>query len=554
MSTFESLGLSQSITEAVSAIGFESPTAIQEQAIPRLLSGEEDFVGLAQTGTGKTAAFGLPLLHRTDVALPFVQSLVLAPTRELCLQICRELESFSKNQTKLKILPVYGGADIRRQIKALEQGVQVLVATPGRLRDLMRRGKVDYTHLQQVVLDEADEMLNMGFKEEIDEILEAVPEQRRTWLFSATMPPDVRRISQDYMDNPFELSVGTQNSGNVDISHQYVVLRPAERYEALRRFLDMEPDLFGLVFCRTRRETAEVAEQLTRDGYKADAIHGDLNQAQRDRVMQGFRDRRLRILVATDVAARGIDVDNITHVFHFNIPDDLNFYTHRSGRTGRAGTKGISLVLAHPKDRHLLRKLEKVSKITFEAVEIPSGPAIFEQRLMRFFDKISEASPNPELMDYLPEIAAKFEGLSREELLLRVASATMPKKMQAYAKSKPIGQKPRADKAFLKPNESRRVFVNIGQMDINGKGELLAYLCEKGGINGADVGKIDLQKKHAFVQVEVQAAASLINKLDGQTYNGRTLRVNDGGPQPGQSNKKRRSFPKRKKGKKKFAK
>ena len=270
--------------------------------------------------------------------------------------------------------------------------------------------------------------------------------------------------------------------------------------------------------------------------------------------MQGFRDRRLRILVATDVAARGIDVDNITHVFHFNIPDDLNFYTHRSGRTGRAGNKGISLVLAHPKDRHLLRKLEKVSKISFEAVEIPSGNAIFEQRLMRFFDKISEATPNSDLLDYLPGIAAKFEGLSREELLLRVASATMPKKMQDYAKSKPIGQKPRADKAFLKPNESRRVFVNIGQMDINGKGELLAYLCEKGGINGADVGKIDLQKKHAFVQVEVQAAASLINKLDGQTYDGRTLRVNDGGPQPGQSNKKRRPFPKRKKSKKKFVK
>lgn len=554
MSTFESLGLSQPITEAVIAIGFETPTAIQEQAIPRLLAGEEDFVGLAQTGTGKTAAFGLPLLHRTDVALPSVQSLILAPTRELCLQICRELESFAKNQPKLKILPVYGGADIRRQIKALEKGVQVLVATPGRLRDLMRRGKIDYTHLKQVVLDEADEMLNMGFKEEIDEILEAVPKERRTWLFSATMPPEVRRISKNYMNNPFELSVGTQNAGNVDISHQYVVLRPSERYEALRRFLDMDPELFGLVFCRTRRETAEVAERLNRDGYEADAIHGDLNQTQRDRVMQGFRDRRLRILVATDVAARGIDVDNITHVFHFNIPDDLNFYTHRSGRTGRAGNKGISLVLAHPKDRHLLRKLEKVSKISFETVQVPSGPDIFEQRLLRFFEKITDADPNPELAEYLPEITAKFEGLSRDELLLKVASATMPKKMQAYAKSKPIGQKAQADKPFLKPHESRRIFVNIGQVDINGKGELLAYLCEKGGINGADVGKIDLQSKHAFVQVEIQAAAQLMNRLDGNTYEGRALRVNDAGPQPNNSNKKRRSFPKRKRSKKKFTK
>ncbi|NRA47639.1 MAG: DEAD/DEAH box helicase [Phaeodactylibacter sp.] len=554
MSTFESLGLSQLITEAVSAIGFESPTAIQEQAIPRLIAGEEDFVGLAQTGTGKTAAFGLPLLHRTDVALPYVQSLVLAPTRELCLQICRELESFSQNQPKLRILPVYGGADIRRQIKALEQGVQVLVATPGRLRDLMRRGKVNYTHLQQVVLDEADEMLNMGFKEEIDEILEAVPEERRTWLFSATMPPEVRRISESYMHDPFELSVGTQNSGNVDISHQFVILRPSERYEALRRFLDMNPDLFGLVFCRTRRETAEVAERLNRDGYRADAIHGDLNQTQRDRVMQGFRDRRLRLLVATDVAARGIDVDNITHVFHFNIPDDLNFYTHRSGRTGRAGNKGISLVLAHPKDRHILRKLEKVSKISFEAVDIPSGPEIFEQRLLKFFDKITEVTPNPALLDYLPEIAAKFESLSKEDLLLQVASATMPKKMQAYAKSKPIGQKANPEKAFLKPNESRRVFINIGQVDIKGKGDLLSFLCDKGGIRGADVGKIDLQKKHAFIQVEIQAAAQLINKLDGETFEGRTLRVNDGGAQPSKSKKKRRHIPKRGKGKKKFRK
>ncbi|MBV6654867.1 MAG: DEAD/DEAH box helicase, partial [Mameliella sp.] len=427
-------------------------------------------------------------------------------------------------------------------------------ATPGRLRDLMRRGKVNYTHLQQVVLDEADEMLNMGFKEEIDEILEAVPEERRTWLFSATMPPEVRRISESYMHDPFELSVGTQNSGNVDISHQFVILRPSERYEALRRFLDMNPDLFGLVFCRTRRETAEVAERLNRDGYRADAIHGDLNQTQRDRVMQGFRDRRLRLLVATDVAARGIDVDNITHVFHFNIPDDLNFYTHRSGRTGRAGNKGISLVLAHPKDRHILRKLEKVSKISFEAVDIPSGPEIFEQRLLKFFDKITEVTPNPALLDYLPEIAAKFESLSKEDLLLQVASATMPKKMQAYAKSKPIGQKANPEKAFLKPNESRRVFINIGQVDIKGKGDLLSFLCDKGGIRGADVGKIDLQKKHAFIQVEIQAAAQLINKLDGETFEGRTLRVNDGGAQPSKSKKKRRHIPKRGKGKKKFRK
>ncbi len=550
MSTFESLGLSQPITEAVGAIGFENPTSIQEQAIPRLLSGEEDFIGLAQTGTGKTAAFGLPLIQRTDVALPFVQSLILAPTRELCLQISRELESFSKNQPALKVLAVYGGAPIGQQIKGLKQGVHVLVATPGRLRDLMRRGKVDYAHLQHVVLDEADEMLNMGFKEEIDEILESVPEERRTWLFSATMPREVRRISEAYMTNPFELSVGQQNSSNADIQHQFVVLRPAERYEALRRFLDMNPAVFGLVFCRTRRETAEIAERLSRDGYKADAIHGDLNQPQRDRVMGAFRDRRLKVLVATDVAARGIDVDNITHVFHFNIPDDIHFYTHRAGRTGRAGNKGQSIVLAHPKDRHLLRKLEKKANIQFEPVEIPSGQAIFQQRLLGFFERIAETTPNPELLPYLPELIEPLESLSREELLLKVASATMSKQMQQYAKSKPLGQKPSKNGHELTTAESRRVFINIGQIDVHGKGELLAFLCEKADVAGSAIGKIDLQHKHAFVQAEVEAAARLINKLDGKPFQGRTLRVNDGGPQPGKSKKKRRRFPKRgKKGK-----
>ena len=336
MNEFLALGLSQPVVDAIETLGYESPTPIQSQAIPQLLNNDTDFIGVAQTGTGKTAAFGLPLIEMVDPSLPVTQALILAPTRELCLQLSRELGQFAQFRKGLRILPVYGGADIGKQIRELKKGIQIVAATPGRLRDLMRRRAVDISKIQYIVLDEADEMLNMGFKEEIDEILQATPESRLTWLFSATMPEEVRRISNQYMVKPFELSVGKPNAGNEDIDHQYVTVRPKDRYETLRRFLDYDSDVYGLVFCRTRRDAGELAEQLSRDGYRTDALHGDLSQAQRDRVMEGFRSRHIRILVATDVAARGIDVDNITHVFHHNIPEDLNFYTHRSGRIGRA--------------------------------------------------------------------------------------------------------------------------------------------------------------------------------------------------------------------------
>lgn len=537
MSTFESLGLSQKITEAVSAIGFETPTAVQAQAIPRLLAGKDDFIGLAQTGTGKTAAFGLPLIQRTDSASPFIQSLVLAPTRELCLQITKEMESFCKNQPGLQLLAVYGGADIGKQIRTLSRGVHILVATPGRLRDLMRRGKVDFSKLQHLVLDEADEMLNMGFKEEIDEILESVPKERLTWLFSATMPPEVRRISDQYMNSPFELSVGQENASNADIDHQYILLRPAERYDALRRFLDFDSDIFALVFCRTRRDTAELAERLTQDGYNADALHGDLNQSQRDRVMSAFRAKRLRVLIATDVAARGIDVDNITHVFHFNIPDDRSFYTHRAGRTGRAGRKGISLVLAHPNDQRMLRGLERSAKIQFTPAKVPSGKAIFENQLVSLAERIAAQPTSDAIAPFLPQIMEHLQDLSKEEIVLRMASASLGQHLSAYANSRAIGQAPAMrdgeERPRFKSAGSRKVFINLGRVDIHNKGNLIAFLCEKGGITGADLGKIELMEKHAFVQAEEAAALQLINRLDALDFQGRKLRVNDGGPQPG---------------------
>ena len=348
MNEFSILGLSKPLIDAIEELGFIQPTPIQSKAIPELLQNDTDLVGLAQTGTGKTAAFGLPLVELVETSERHTQALILAPTRELCLQIANELKQFGKHFPLLKIVEVYGGADIGRQIREVKKGAQIIVATPGRLRDMINRRAVNLNQVEYVVLDEADEMLNMGFKQEIDDILDNTPEDKLTWLFSATMPEDVRRISLNYMSNPLELNVGSKNTANDDIDHQYVVTRPSERYEVLRRYLDFDSEIFALVFCRTRGDSKELADQLARDGYNADALHGDLNQAQRDRVMDGFRTGRLRVLIATDVAARGIDVNDITHVFHFNIPEDRAFYTHRSCRTGRAGKKGISLVLCHP--------------------------------------------------------------------------------------------------------------------------------------------------------------------------------------------------------------
>lgn len=534
MKKFEELGLSPALQKAIGEMGFIHPTPIQEQAIPRLLQEETDFVGLAQTGTGKTAAFGLPLLERVDPRSSEVQALVIVPTRELCLQVSTELEQFAAFRTGMSILPVYGGADIGRQIRLLKAGVHIIVATPGRLRDLMRRRAANITTVQIVVLDEADEMLNMGFKDEIDEILEDTPQEKKVWLFSATMPPEIRRIAETYMEDPFELSIGQKNTTNEDIEHQYVLIRPSERYEVLRRFLEFESDVFALVFCRTRRETSEVAEKLQNDGFPADALHGELSQAQRDSVMSRFRSRNLRILVATDVAARGIDVDDITHVFHFNIPDDINFYTHRSGRTGRAGKKGISLVLAHPKDDQLIRRLEKKLKTQFIRARIPSGREVMEKKIGEFFENVIQTEPSEEVRDLLSPLMDKLQMLAPEEQALRLTALALGDTLQAFLRSR----YDRTDNKNSSKANGFGLYINIGKTDVENKGNLLGIICKQANITGSSIGKIDMQDRHSIFFVEKELAQKVIAGFDGFNLQGRAIRVNpDSGSKKSKGNK-----------------
>lgn len=442
MNQFLSLGLSQPSLKAIEELGFESPTLIQSEAIPKLLFSNKDFIGLAQTGTGKTAAFGLPLIERIDVRNQKTQALILAPTRELCVQITNHLTKFAKYRTGLKIAAVYGGADISSQIRALKGGVHILIATPGRLRDMLKRGVADLSQIEFLVLDEADEMLNMGFREEIDEILENAPDQKMVWLFSATMSADVRRITKNYMKDPDELVIGEQNTSNVDIDHQYTFTNSMERYQTLRSFLDSEKSIYGIIFCRTRMGAKELVDQLKGDGYSADALHGDLSQSQRDRVMENFRSKKIQLLVATDVAARGIDVQNVSHVYHYNIPEDLDFYTHRSGRTGRAGKKGISLILAHPSDKRVLANLEKRLGVRFSFQKIPSGKDIVKQQLTDHFEKVKSAAVRKELLPLLPELIEQMESMSKEELIRQFAMQYVEENLKIHTL---LHQRPHAD-------------------------------------------------------------------------------------------------------------
>jgi len=378
MNPFLELGIREEIVNAISELGFEKPSEIQEKAIPVLLTGNDDFVGLAQTGTGKTAAFGLPLLQQLDFSQKHPQALVLCPTRELCLQISKDIERYAKNLDNVHVVAVYGGANISDQLRQIRRGVQIVVATPGRMLDIIGRNAIDFSQVKYVVLDEADEMLNMGFKEDINNILSETPDTKKTWLFSATMPSEVRRIAKNYMTDPVEMTVGTKNTGNANIEHQYYLIRAKDKYAAFKRIVDSNPDIFGIVFCRTKIETQEIAESLIKDGYNADSLHGDLSQQQRDKVMKRYRDRSLQLLIATDVAARGIDVNDVTHVINFSLPDEIENYTHRSGRTARAGKTGISISLINIKEQSKIRQLEKVIGKQFERKQVPQGADVVE--------------------------------------------------------------------------------------------------------------------------------------------------------------------------------
>src|SRR5690349_10626538 len=433
MMTFEGLGIDARLVQATSELGFVNPTPIQEKAIPVLLSGTTDFVGLAQTGTGKTAAFGIPLLQLIDSKDKYPQALVVCPTRELCMQIVKEIDLFKKHLPGMFAVAVYGGTSISVQIRDLKRGVQIVVATPGRLIDLIERKAINLDQIEYVILDEADEMLNMGFQDDIEFILQNTPKRESTWLFSATMPPEIRKVSKRYMTEPFEITIGKANTGNKNIDHQYYVTAAHQRYETLKRLIDFNPGIYGIIFTRTKADAQEIAEKLTREGYDIDALHGDLTQAQRDKVMGQFRDKSLQLLIATDVAARGIDVKDITHVINYELPDDVEIYTHRSGRTGRAGAVGISMSIVHTRELYKLKQIEKMVQAPFHKLEIPSGKDVCRKQFFFFMDKLLQADiSHGDYETYVPMLEEKFESMSKEEVLKRVAALEFDRFLKYY--------------------------------------------------------------------------------------------------------------------------
>jgi ATP-dependent RNA helicase DeaD len=527
MKNFEALGLSAKLAESVQLIGFETPTPIQDKAIPVLLKGDRDFIGLAQTGTGKTAAFGLPLLELVDENSSATQALVLAPTRELGLQIVSDLENFCENFKSLNIVAVYGGASISEQIRKVKRGAQIVVATPGRLLDLMGRKAINLSTINYVVLDEADEMLNMGFKEDLDEILSKTPHTKKTWLFSATMPKEVRSIAKNYMADPFELTIGDKNTGNANIEHQYVVVNDRDKYNALKRVLDFNPDIFGLIFCRTRIDTQRVADSLIKDGYNADSLHGDLNQAQRDKVMMKFRNRTLQILVSTDVAARGIDVDNISHVIHMNMPDEMEFYTHRSGRTARAGKKGISIAFVTPKEVGRIRQIEKTVKTSFSKISVPSGPEVCQKQLLALMHKVHEVKVNEaEIEAFLPAVYEELKDLSKNELIKRFASLEFNRFLDYYRDAPDLNVNANAStKDTQRYSTGDRFFINLGKVDNMNKADLLEMLDECCKVGKRYIGKIDIKGVYSFFEVEKEKSEAIMAGLQGVEFGGRQVRV-----------------------------
>jgi ATP-dependent RNA helicase DeaD len=537
MIKFEEMGFTPGILKAIQELGFEEPMPVQEKVIPLMLEGERDIIALAQTGTGKTAAFGLPLVLATDTENSFTQALILCPTRELCIQITGDLTDFAKFTGKLKILPVYGGASIENQIRELKRGVHIIVATPGRLIDLIGRGAAKLSHVSTVVLDEADEMLNMGFLDSINEILEEVPEERRTLLFSATMSSEISSIARKYMDNPVEVTIGTKNSSAENVSHVYYIIHAKDKYKVLKRIADFEPDIYAIVFCRTRKETQEVATKLINDGYNADALHGDLSQVQRDAVMQKFRSRNLHMLVATDVAARGLDVDDLTHVINFSLPDDSEVYTHRCGRTGRAGKTGISVSLVHLRERQNLQRIERLVRKPFKALPIPTGSEICGKQLFNWVNKLETVSTDhKEIEKFLPGIKVKLEGLDREELLKRVVSLEFDRFLDDYRHGEdlidPVPDRENSYERIGKkgPRERyegnyKRLFINLGKNDGFYAEQLIELVNTNTRGRKVPIGKIDLLKSFSFFEVEAGYADDLIGALNNAKFLDRRVAV-----------------------------
>lgn len=543
---FSKLGISDDVVNAVKELGFENPTPIQEQSIPVLLEGSNDFVGLAQTGTGKTAAFGLPLLELIDFKSNKPQALILCPTRELCLQITNDIKNFSKNTPNAHVVAVYGGANIMQQLREIRNGVQIVVATPGRMLDIIGRKAIDFSSVKYVVLDEADEMLNMGFQEDINDILSTTPDDKKTWLFSATMPPEVRRIARNYMENPVELTMGTKNAGNVNIEHEYYIVRARDKYAALKRIVDFNPEIFAVVFCKTKMDTQDVAEHLIKDGYNADSLHGDLSQQQRDKVMQRFRDRNMQLLIATDVAARGIDVNNVTHVINYSLPDEIESYTHRSGRTGRAGKTGISICIINSKETGKIRQIEKIIGKQFTKADLPTGFDVCEKQLFALVHKVHNVEVNAEQIDqYMPRIMDEFAELSKEDVIKRFASLEFNRFLDYYAKAPDLnasaddrgdrgerGERGERGSRNFNNSDYTRLFINVGSVDDFTRGDLLGFVCNNGKIGGKSVGKIDLKGVYSFIEVENDTVDALFSNFKDIKFNGREVRIEKSGDAP----------------------
>jgi ATP-dependent RNA helicase DeaD len=529
--TFKELNLKDEILSAIEELGYENPMPVQEQSMPFMLEKTADLVALAQTGTGKTAAFGLPVLNLIDAQRKEVQALVLAPTRELCIQISNDLKNYSKNIRGLRVVPVYGGEDIRTQLRQLDTAPQIIVATPGRLIDLIERGKIELGGISFLVLDEADEMLNMGFKEDIETILERTPDTRRTMLFSATMPKEIASIAKRYMKNYEEITVGVRNSGNENVEHIYYVSQAKQRYLVLKRIVDLNPDIYGIVFCRTRQETKEVADRLMHDGYNADALHGDLSQAQRDTVMQKFRIRNIQLLVATDVAARGLDVNDLTHVINYNLPDDVEIYTHRSGRTGRANKKGVSVSIIHSKERFKIKDIERMLKRQFTQEQIPNGLEVCKKQLFFLIDRMENVDVNEDqIMPYMPQIMKQLEYLSKEEILKRFVSLEFNRFLSYYKNAEDLnipegnsrerGERgDRGDRNERGPKGGNRVRlkINVGDREGIDPKRFLGLINDVTGDKSINIGAIEVTNKYTFFDVYADQAEKVMAAFTGDT-------------------------------------
>ena len=557
MNAFEALGLNEQLVQAITDLGFDTPTPIQEQAIPILLSGTTDFVGLAQTGTGKTAAFGFPLLHLINISERHPQALIVCPTRELCLQITNDLATYTKHTKGVFTEAVYGGASITMQIRNLKRGVHIVVATPGRLIDLIERKAIDLQKVKYVVLDEADEMLNMGFRDDIDFVLKNTINRESIWLFSATMPPEVRAIAKNFMTSPKEITVGKKNSGNVNIDHQFFIVAAHQRYETLKRYIDFNPGMYGIIFTRTKLDAQDIAEKLVREGYEIEALHGDLTQQQRDKVMGRFRQKHLQLLIATDVAARGIDVDGITHVINYELPDDMEVYTHRSGRTARAGKTGICISICHSRESYKIKQLERMVNAQFHKLDVPSGKDVCRKQFFHFMDKLMKADiSNGDYETYMADLQEKFKEVSKEEVLQRVAALEFNHFLKYYENAQDLNSNLRGSDIrggdrrdagnresgnrdgsrrergnFQHDNGYTRLFVNLGTKDGFYKASFLQFILDESNLNKELLGRIDMKEMNSWVEVDKAASAQMIKSIDGKKHNGRQVRMNeaDGG-------------------------